>query len=75
MKVPSRFAQKFTGESAITALMKDLGEAITSQDPDICMLGGGNPAVIPEAAETFYAEAQALLQDESFTQSLKSVAT
>lgn len=70
MKTPSRFAQKFTAESATVELMKDLGEAISSNDPDICMLGGGNPAVIPEAATVFYEEAQALLQDESFTQSI-----
>ena len=70
MKPISTFAKKFTGDSATVELMKDLGEAVSSTDPDICMLGGGNPAVIPEAADIFYAEAQALLLDESFTQSI-----
>lgn len=43
----SKFGEKFTQKSGILQLMDDLGSALTSDKP-INMLGGGNPAVIPE---------------------------
>lgn len=48
----SKFGQKFTQKSGILQLMDDLGNAIVSDTP-INMLGGGNPAVIPEANQLF----------------------
>lgn len=33
--------------------MRDLGEALAGGDPDLCMLGGGNPAPIPEVEALF----------------------
>lgn len=48
----SKFGEKFTQKSGILQLMDDLGNAITSDQP-INMLGGGNPAVIPEVNVVF----------------------
>lgn len=38
---------KISGPSGILTLMDDLGRALAS-DPDMLMLGGGNPALVPE---------------------------
>ncbi len=43
----SKFGDKFTQESGILRLMDDLGEALESGE-NMLMLGGGNPARIPE---------------------------
>jgi valine--pyruvate aminotransferase len=43
----SQFGQKLTGHSGILELMDDLGRAMTI-DPHMRMLGGGNPAAVPE---------------------------
>jgi valine--pyruvate aminotransferase len=50
----SRFGVKFTEESGILQLMDDLGEALSSGGK-MLMLGGGNPARIPEV-EAMFAE-------------------
>ena len=50
----STFQKRFTEESGIVSLMEDLGEANAS-DRDILMLGGGNPAHIPEV-QLFFQE-------------------
>ncbi|WP_372847038.1 valine--pyruvate transaminase, partial [Pontiella sp.] len=42
----SKFGEKFTRKAAITELMDDLGSAMAKGD--MLMLGGGNPAHIPE---------------------------
>ena len=46
---PARSAvgEKLAGDSGIRALMEDLGQALTTR-PDMLMLGGGNPAAVPE---------------------------
>ena len=59
----SKFGNRFTRPSGITRLMVDLGKANASNDPDIIMLGGGNPALIPEAQAVFTEEAHILLED------------
>ncbi|MDX2321385.1 MAG: valine--pyruvate transaminase [Moritella sp.] len=56
----SLFGQRFTQFSGITQLMHDLNEGIRSGD-DVIMLGGGNPAQIPEMLALFNSEAQQLL--------------
>jgi len=56
----SLFGQRFTQFSGITQLMHDLNEGIRSGD-DVIMLGGGNPAQIPEMLERYNSEAQQLL--------------
>ena len=38
--------RKLTARSGILELMDDLGRAMTEQ-PDMLMLGGGNPAAVP----------------------------
>lgn len=48
----SKFGQKFTQKSGILQLMDDLGQAISTEKP-VNMLGGGNPATIPEANQLF----------------------
>ncbi|MBM7455987.1 valine--pyruvate aminotransferase [Oceanisphaera litoralis] len=42
----SAFGQKFTRHAGITQLMDDLNQGLTT--PNTIMLGGGNPAAIPE---------------------------
>lgn len=46
--------------------MLDLGEAYTSNHPDLCMLGGGNPAFIPEAQALFAKEMERLIDNNLF---------
>ena len=43
----STFGKRFTAHSGIVQLMEDLGDAMAG-DNDLLMLGGGNPAHIPE---------------------------
>ena len=62
----SKFGEKFTRESAIHQLMHDLGEAFTSGHPNLCMLGGGNPAFIPEAQALFVKEMESLIDSGMF---------
>ena len=44
----SNMGRQLAGGSGIEELMEDLGNALASGGPDICMLGGGQPAHIPE---------------------------
>ena len=62
----SKFGEKFTRQSGINQLMVDLGEAFTSGHPDLCMLGGGNPAFIPEAQALFGREMNKLIENKLF---------
>lgn len=48
----SKFARRFTQESGIVQLMEDLGDALAG-DREVIMLGGGNPAHIPEVQACF----------------------
>ncbi|MEM7562185.1 MAG: valine--pyruvate transaminase [Pseudomonadota bacterium] len=47
----SDFGDRFNGYSGITHLMDDLSEGLAQ--PDTIMLGGGNPASIPEVVSVF----------------------
>lgn len=62
----SKFGTKFTQKSGINQLMVDLGEAYNSNHPDLCMLGGGNPAFIPEAQALFGREMERLIENDLF---------
>lgn len=62
----SKFGTKFTQKSGINQLMVDLGEAYNSNHPDLCMLGGGNPAFIPEAQSLFKQEMERLIENNLF---------
>lgn len=57
----SNFGTKFTQPNGITQLMDDLGKANQSNNKNIVMLGGGNPALIPEAHSIFVEELQKLI--------------
>jgi valine--pyruvate aminotransferase len=59
----SEFGARFARKTGARELMDDLGEALAS-DRDICMLGGGNPAHIPEIEAMFTAEIERILGDE-----------
>jgi valine--pyruvate aminotransferase len=60
----SAFGQKIAKTSGIGQLMEDLGYA-ASQGRDILMLGGGNPAHIPQVQQVFRAGMEKLLADGS----------
>lgn len=68
----SHFGHLLAQDSPIVQLMEDLGEAL-GRNPDILFLGGGNPAVIPEAQQCFQAHLQALAQDPQATASMLGV--
>jgi len=58
----SKFAQRFTAESGIVQLMDDLGNAMTT-DAKLYMLGGGNPAHIPEVQAFFIDRLQRIAEN------------
>jgi valine--pyruvate aminotransferase len=58
----SQFARAFAADAGILQLMDDLGEALAG-DADLCMLGGGNPARIPEAQRMFREQMARILAD------------
>ncbi|RUA15974.1 MAG: valine--pyruvate transaminase [Clostridia bacterium] len=60
----SKLGQKFTAHSGILQLMADLGEALNSDEP-VIMLGGGNPAKIPEVQEILRQRMYDILLDKS----------
>ncbi len=55
----SRLGKLLTADSGIVSLMDDLGEAL-HVNPNMIMMGGGNPAHIPAAAQVFQQRLQAL---------------
>lgn len=54
--------QKLTSRSGILELMDDLGRAMTVE-PDMRMLGGGNPAAVPEMQAMLRQRMQELVED------------
>lgn len=60
----SRSGRKLTARSGILELMDDLGRAMTEQ-PDMLMLGGGNPAAVPAIQSLWRDRMQALLGEGS----------
>ena len=59
----SKFGQKFTAPTGILQLMADLGEALNSDRP-MLMLGGGNPALIPQMQQALRQHMYDILRDE-----------
>jgi len=55
---------RFTSQTGILQLMDDLGKALSGSRKKY-MLGGGNPAILPEIAAAWRREMRALLEDES----------
>lgn len=60
----SAFGEKFTSKSGILSLMDDLGNALASGE-DMIMMGGGNPAHIPEVEQAFKTRLQRILDNHS----------
>lgn len=58
----SALGQKLTAHSGILELMDDLGRAMTL-DPGMRMLGGGNPAAVPEVQALLRKRMLELMQD------------
>ena len=67
----SIFGNKFTQHSGITELMDDLNEGVQGGD-DVLMLGGGNPAAIPEIQARLTELMQTLLDEGKLTQTLSN---
>ena len=62
----SNFGNRFSQYSAITHLMDDLSEGLSRDD--MIMLGGGNPAAIPEVIKILQDTAQHLLDNGQLIQ-------
>lgn len=60
----STFGTKFTSHTGILQLMDDLGNALAGGQ-DMIMMGGGNPAHIPEVEEAFRQRLQTILDSQS----------
>ncbi len=65
----SIFGNKFTRHSGITELMDDLNQGVQGGD-DLLMLGGGNPATIPEIEITIQGLLQKLLDQGKLLKTL-----
>lgn len=65
----SKFGQKFGANSGITSLMDDLGEALGGES-EMIMMGGGNPAHIPEVQDAFKSRLQHILNSQAEFESL-----
>ena len=58
----STFGRKLAGESGIVELMDDLGSALVD-NPDMIMMGGGNPGHLAEAEAVFRRHLEAVVAD------------
>ena len=64
----SHFGSKFTQPNGITQLMEDLGNAKSSNNPNLVMLGGGNPASVPQVNTAFINELNHLVKNNKIAQ-------
>ncbi len=69
MSTFSTIGQRLAGPCGIQELMDDLGQAL-SIHPDMRMLGGGQPAAIPEVQAVWRTRMQAMLDDGSLDRTL-----
>lgn len=60
----STFGEQLGPGSGIIELMDDLGKAMAAGD--MLMMGGGNPAIIPEVVETFRERMRAIVDSSDF---------
>ena len=58
----SKFGEKIGRDGGIVKLMKDLGEALT-ENQEMRMMGGGNPAAIPEVQSIWRKQIQSILSE------------
>jgi valine--pyruvate aminotransferase len=63
----SDVGERLAKHSGILELMDDLGQAI-NESPPRAMLGGGNPAIIPELSQVYADRLTAILKDTSTSQ-------
>ncbi|MPW73980.1 valine--pyruvate transaminase [Moraxella catarrhalis] len=70
----SKFGEKFIQNSPILQLMDDLGNALNSDTP-INMLGGGNPANIPEVSAAYHAVYQQIATNGTAIESMSNYAS
>ncbi len=59
----SKFGQQLGTGSGIGELMDDLGHALASGGPNLCMLGGGQPARIPEVNAVWRRRLEELMEE------------
>jgi len=58
----SLFGEKFSRDSGIVGLMDDLGSAL-DDNPEMIMMGGGNPGRLPGAEALFQSRLEAIMAD------------
>lgn len=58
----SAFGRKFAGDSGIVELMDDLGSALL-ENPDMIMMGGGNPGHLQPVEAVFRRQLEAIMSD------------
>jgi len=58
----STFGEKFARDSGIVGLMDDLGSAL-DDNPEMVMMGGGNPGRLPQAEAIFQQRLEAVMAD------------
>lgn len=68
----STFGEKFTSQAGITSLMDDLGHALASES-DMIMMGGGNPAHIPQVQARFRKRLEEIIASEKDFQRLVGI--
>ena len=66
----SKVGQLLGGGSGIGDLMEDLGNALSHAGPDMKMLGGGQPAQIPEINQIWQKRLTEICADESASQKM-----
>ncbi|PVZ69706.1 valine--pyruvate transaminase [Pelagibaculum spongiae] len=66
----SKFGEKFTGNSGILSLMDDLGRALAASGENTVMMGGGNPAHIPEVEQILQQRMLEIAQDPALLRRL-----
>ena len=58
----SIFGKRFASDSGIVGLMDDLGNALI-ENPDMIMMGGGNPGRVPAMEAAFQRQLEAVMRD------------
>lgn len=66
----SQFGKALGEHTGIGELMEDLGEALADKSEDFCMLGGGQPAAVPEMISLFQERLMEISSDQEAVQSI-----
>ncbi len=62
----SSFGERFSGRTGIGELMIDLSSPPADPDEVFCMLGGGNPAIVPEIASAWRESMRSIIEGPGF---------